>query len=108
MSYLPAQEDPALWLQLIRSRRIGPVTFHRLVADHGGVEAALAALPDIAKAAGVEGYEVCPIGVVRHELAQGRAAKARLLRFGGADYPQALLTLPDAPPLLWAQGDWRC
>jgi DNA processing protein len=105
MSYLPAQEDPALWLQLIRSRRIGPVTFHRLLADHGGVEAALAALPDIAKAAGVDGYEVCPMGVVRHELAQGRAAKARLLRFGGVDYPQALLTLPDAPPLLWVQGD---
>ena len=43
MSHPPAQEDPALWLQLIRSRRIGPVTFHRLLADHGGVEAALAA-----------------------------------------------------------------
>ena len=105
MSYLPTQEDPALWLQLIRSRRIGPVTFHRLLAEHGGVEAAVAALPEIAKAAGIEGYEICPIGVVRHELAQGRAAKARLLRFGGADYPQALLTLPDAPPVLWVQGD---
>jgi len=105
MSHPPAQEDPALWVQLIRSRRIGPVTFHRLLADHGGVEAALAALPDIAKAAGVEGYEICPIGVVRHELAQGRAAKARLLRFGGADYPQTLLSLPDAPPVLWVQGD---
>ena len=61
MSYLPAQEDPALWLQLIRSRRIGPVTFHRLLAEHGGVEAAVAALPEIAKAAGIEGYEICPI-----------------------------------------------
>ena len=89
MSYLPAQEDPALWLQLIRSRRIGPVTFHRLVADHGGVEAALAALPDIAKAAGVEGYEICPIGVVRHELAQGRfvdAAIAKTRRGKGAPH----------------------
>lgn len=105
MSYLPAQEDPELWLQLIRSRRIGPVTFHRLLADHGGVEAALAALPAIAKAAGVEGYEVCPMGVVRQELAQGRAAKARLLRYGAPDYPQTLLSLPDAPPVLWAQGD---
>lgn len=105
MSQLPAQEDPALWLQLIRSRRIGPVTFHRLLADHGGVEAALTALPDIAKAAGVDGYEVCPLGVVRNELAQGRAAKARLLRFGAAGYPRAMMSLPDAPPVLWAQGD---
>ena len=45
------------------------------------------------------------MGVVRHELAQGRAPKARLLHFGGADYPQALLALPDAPRVLWVQGD---
>ena len=43
MSHAPAQEDPTLWLQLIRPRWIGPVTFRRLLADHGGVEAALAA-----------------------------------------------------------------
>lgn len=101
----PAQEDPVLWLQLIRSRRIGPVTFHRIVAEQGGVEAALLALPEIARAAGVTEYEVCPIGVVRHELAQGRAAKARLLLHGQPGYPQALMDLDDAPPILWAQGD---
>ena len=98
-------EDPVLWLQLIRSRRIGPVTFHRIVADHGGVEAALAALPGIAKASGVEDYELCPLGVVKHELAQGRAAKARLVRFGGPGYPVALMDVADAPPVLWVQGD---
>ncbi|MBI1171845.1 DNA-protecting protein DprA [bacterium] len=98
-------EDPALCLQLIRSRRIGPTTFHRLVAERGGVEAALAALPEIAKASGVADYEVCPYGVVKHELAQGRAARARLLVFGGPDYPQRLMDLADAPPVLWAQGD---
>ncbi len=98
-------DDPALWLQLIRSRRIGPATFYRMLADHGGVEAALAALPGIAKAAGVEGYEICPHGVVKHELAQGRAAKARLLVHGGPGYPAALMDVADAPPVLWAQGD---
>ena len=101
----PHFEDPALWLQLIRSRRIGPTTFHRLVAEHGGIEAALKALPGIAKASGVENYEICPIGVVKHEMAQGRAAKARLLLFGGPGYPKALMDLADAPPILWAQGD---
>lgn len=98
-------EDPALWLQLIRSHRIGPVTFHRVVAEQGGVEAALKAMPEIARAAGVEGYEVCPIGVVRHEMAHGRAARARLLLHGGPGYPVALAEIPDAPPILWAQGD---
>ncbi len=101
----PISEDPALWLQLIRSRRIGPVTFHRILAEQGGVEAALKALPGIARAAGVDDYALCPLGVVKHEMAQGRAAKARLLLFGGAFYPQALMDLADAPPILWAQGD---
>ncbi|MGV8987992.1 MAG: DNA-processing protein DprA [Cypionkella sp.] len=101
----PDSEDPALWLQLIRSRRIGPTTFHRVVAEQGGVEAALKALPGIAKAAGVENYEIYPLGVVKHELAQGRAAKARMLIFGGPGYPAALMDLADAPPILWTQGD---
>jgi DNA processing protein len=100
-----AGEDPADWLRLIRSRRVGPVTFHRLVAEHGSVAAALSALPEVARAAGVENYTVCPVEVVRHEMAQGRLAGARLLYWGGPDYPAALMDLPDAPPVLWALGD---
>lgn len=98
-------DDPADWLRLIRSRRVGAVTFHRLLAEHGSVAAALAALPDVARGAGVENYATCPIEVVRHEMAQGRLAGARLLHWGGADYPVSLMDLADAPPVLWALGD---
>ncbi len=98
-------DDPADWLRLIRSRRVGAITFHRLIAEHGSARAALAALPDIARAAGVENYAVCPIEVVRHEVAQARVAGAVMLQFGTADYPAALMDLPDAPPILWAQGN---
>ncbi len=49
-------------LRLVRSRRVGAVTYHRLMAEHGTAKAALEALPGIAKAAGVEEYEVCPLG----------------------------------------------
>lgn len=98
-------EDPVLWLQLLRSRRVGPVTFHRLVRDHGGIEAALKALPETARAAGVEGYEICPLGVVRAELRAGREARAQVLLHGGPGYPRALMDLADAPPVLWLRGD---
>lgn len=101
----PLGEDPVDWLRLIRSRRVGPTTFHRLVAERGSVRDALAALPEIARAAGVEGYEPCPVDVARAELARGRGLGARLLRHGGTDYPLSLMDLPDAPPLLWALGD---
>ncbi len=92
-------------LRLIRSRRVGAVTWHRLMAEHGSAKAALAALPGIARAAGVDSYEICPLGVVEAEMKQGAKAGARLLVHGEADYPRALMDLPDAPPILWALGD---
>jgi DNA processing protein len=99
------QAEAFAMLRLIRSRRVGPVTWHRLVADHGSAGAALEALPGIARAAGVEAYAACPVEVARHEIAQARVAGARMLCYGDADYPVALMDLPDAPPVLWVQGD---
>ncbi len=102
----PWTEDDRLdRLRLVRSRRVGAVTYHRLMAEHGSARAALAALPAIAKTAGVEDYAVCPVGVALAEVKQGCASGARLLVHGEPDYPRALLNLPDAPPVLWALGD---
>ena len=102
--YTP-EDDGSSWLRLIRSRRVGAITFHRLIADHGSAMAALAELPAIARAAGVENYTPCPIEVVRHEMAQARLCGARLLCFPDPEYPSALRDLPDAPPVLWVQGN---
>jgi DNA processing protein len=101
----PQKDDRLDRLRLVRSRRVGAVTYHRLLAEHGSAQAALAALPGIAKAAGVEEYEVCPQGVAQAEMKQGRALGATLLVHGEAAYPQALMDIPDAPPILWALGD---
>jgi len=49
----PLKEDRLDRLRLVRSRRVGAVTFHRLLAEHGTARAALEALPGIAKAAGI-------------------------------------------------------
>jgi DNA processing protein len=102
----PQTEDGRLdCLRLVRSRRVGAVTFHRLLAEHGSARAALAALPGIARAAGVDQYEPCPSGVILAEMKQGRATGAVLLVHGDPDYPQTLADLPDAPPVLWVLGD---
>lgn len=101
----PLKEDRLDRLRLVRSRRVGAVTYHRLMAEHGTARAALEALPGIARAAGVEEYEVCPLGVVQAELKKGQALGARLLVHGEPDYPQPLAEIPDAPPVLWALGD---
>lgn len=98
-------QDRLCRLRLIRSRRVGPITFQRLIAEHGSAAAALAALPDIARASGVEGYAPCSPAVALQEMQAGRAAGARLICLGEADYPAALAEVADAPPVIWARGD---
>jgi DNA processing protein len=98
------EEDRLSWLRLIRSRRVGPATFLRLMGEHGSADAALAALPGIARAAGVEGYQVWSRDEALREIDQGHKRGARLLALGDDAYPPALAALNDPPPLLWAMG----
>jgi DNA processing protein len=72
--------------------------------DHGSASEALAQLPDIARKAGVEKYEICPEGVITAELKAAQARGATLICRGDAQYPLALQDLNDAPPLLWVVG----
>ncbi len=91
-------------LRLIRSRRVGPATYLRLMAEHGSADAALKVLPDIARAAGVDSYTPCPEPVALAELKAAKRAGARMLCLGDADYPTALAEVADAPPVLWVKG----
>ena len=102
----PTTEDTRYsWLRLLRSKRVGPVTFHRLLAEYGTAQNALDALPEVARSAGIKGYETCPAKAVDAEIKAAKAAKARLLCFSDPLYPNLLAGLKDAPPLLWAIGD---
>ncbi|KAA9008071.1 DNA-processing protein DprA [Histidinibacterium aquaticum] len=101
----PTTEDDRLdRLRLLRSRRVGPATWHRLMREHGTAAAALAALPGIARDSGVEDYAPCPEAVARAELKAARAAGAQPLWYGSPDYPASLAEITDAPPLLWLRG----
>jgi len=99
------EEDGLSWLRLIRSRRVGPATFWRLLSEHGSAAAALDALPAVAARSGVEGYQPCPAAVARAEADRARRHGARAVWAGTALYPGILARLPDAPPLLWVRGD---
>lgn len=63
------------------------------------------ALPQVAKAAGVRGYEICPEDVALSELKAAKLAGAEMVALGETRYPSALGELSDAPPLLWCIGD---
>ena len=99
------EDDRVLWLRLLRSRRVGIATFFRLLSEHGSPAAALDALPEIARAAGVERYNTFCEEAARAELSRGADAGATLICYGTSEYPKALYDLADPPPLLWARGD---
>ena len=99
------EEERLAWLRLLRSRRVGATTFHRLMREHGSAADALAALPGVARAAGVHDYHPCPESVAEAELRAARRAGAQMVAIGSPEYPPLLAQLPDAPPILWALGD---
>lgn len=102
------QTDHVNWIRLIRSRRVGPATFHRLMRQHGSVEAALDELPHIAKQAGVSNYAPCPYDAAEAELLEAQQKGYRPLCYGSDEYPALLAETSDAPPLLWARGNLAC
>lgn len=101
------EEDRLSWLRLIRSRRVGPATFLRLMDEHGTADAAIDALPSIAQASGVTDYTPFSRDDALRELSLGRSRGAHLLCLGDPEYPAALAALTDPPPVLWAMGKLR-
>lgn len=99
------EEERFLWLRLLRSRRVGPATFFRLLKAYGSIADAFAALPEVAAQAGVKDYAPCPVEAAAAEFKAARNFGAVPLFFGSLTYPRALYDLPDAPPMLWAYGD---
>lgn len=101
----PTSEDGKLaWLRLIRSRKVGPATFHRLIAEHGSAEAALEALPRMARDAALADYTACSLPAAHAEMGLAQRAGLQLICFGDPSYPLELADLIDAPPLLWLRG----
>ncbi|HSX56932.1 MAG TPA: DNA-processing protein DprA [Sphingomonas sp.] len=92
-------------LRLIRSPRIGPVTYRQLIARFGSAEAALDALPGLALRGGGAAPVIADIGLARREVAAAAKLGARHLFLGDPDYPALLAELESAPPVLIVRGD---
>lgn len=93
-------------LRLARSENVGPATFRRLVGAYGSAEAALTALPDLARRGGLgRAPRIASIDRIEAEIEAGQALGARLLHLGEAAYPPPLAEIDSAPPTLWVRGD---
>ncbi|WP_242138361.1 DNA-processing protein DprA [Sphingomonas sp. TREG-RG-20F-R18-01] len=97
--------DAVARLRLIRTPRIGPVTYAHLLARFGSPEAAILALPQLAARGGGIPPAVAAPAVAERELASVRRLGARHFFKGDPTYPPLLAQLDDAPPALILRGD---
>jgi len=88
-------------LRLARSENVGPVTFRQLLSRFGGAEAALTALPELAKRGGrARPLAICPAATAERELAGLAQLGGRLVVLGEPGYPALLAAIDDAPSVL--------
>lgn len=92
-------------LRLIRTRGIGPVTYGQLLARFGSAEAAIEALPMLARRGGGTAPQVADARIVEREIAAVALLGARHLFVDDPDYPALLTETESAPPVLTIRGD---
>jgi DNA processing protein len=100
-------DDLLARIRLIRSASIGPVTYRQLIARFGGAQAALDAIPDLARRGGGKPPRLFGRDEAERERAKIEKLGARYLTLGQGLYPSLLAELDDAPPLLIARGDLK-
>ena len=91
-------------MRLIRTPGIGPITYRQLLLRFGSAEAALTAVPDLARRGGGKAPAIFPRSAAEREYAAVERAGARYLILGQGLYPRALAELENAPPLLTVMG----
>lgn len=95
-----ADKDIIDTIQLINSGNIGPVTFYKLLKTYGSAENALNNLPSKSKPFARS------LAIRELELAHNQGI--RILTFEDSEYPKNLLSIEDAPPVLYVKGNLSC
>ena len=97
--------DAVARLRLIRSEQIGPVTYRQLVQRFGTAQAALDALPDLARRGGGKTLRIATIDEATRELDALVGFGAQAIFLGTPDYPNLLARTETAPPVIAVKGD---
>ena len=89
------------WTRLARTPRIGPISFHRLIARFRSASAALDALPKLSRG---EPLIAPPADRIEREIDGLEKLKARLVASCEPDYPALLNQLDAPPPVIAVRG----
>jgi DNA processing protein len=98
--------DALARLRLIRTTSVGPVTYRQLLRRFGSPQAAIDAIPDLARRGGGRTPQIPAVAVVEREAERVAALGAHYLFNGRDAYPALLSEADDAPPALIAAGDF--
>jgi DNA processing protein len=104
---LTAPSDLIDRLRLIRTPGIGPIAYRQLLLRFGSAEAALAAIPDLARRGGGRAPVVYARQSAEREIEAVEKLGARYLSLGQGLYPPSLAEVDGAPPLLTVKGDLK-
>ena len=91
-------------LRLIRTPKIGPISYRQLLARFGSAEAAIEALPMLAARGGGKSPPVASAALAEGELATAARLRARHLFLFDPDYPPLLAELENAPAAMTVRG----
>ncbi|HAQ33897.1 MAG: DNA-protecting protein DprA [Maricaulis sp.] len=93
------------WVRLARTEGVGPVTFFKLIERFGDADAAIDALPDLARKAGRRQAPRIPTrDQVEAEIRATQDFGARIVTAADPDYPRLLRELDPPPPVLTLMG----
>ena len=93
------------WLRLIRSENVGPRTFLALLAHYGSAQAAVVALPALARRGGATGpARICSADEAEREIDAAGSLGVSFIALGEPDYPTRLSMIDDAPPMIAVRG----
>lgn len=98
-------EERIARLRLIRSEKIGPITFYKLLVRFGSATKALQQLPILAQRGGKKSTYIMSEEEAKRELKTLYDFGGHMIVVGDDDYPEWLSTVEDAPPVLNVIGD---
>jgi DNA processing protein len=99
-----AQDEAFARIRLLRSPNVGPISYTQLLRRFGTAQAALDALPGLARRGGRD-YRPASGAAIEREVVAVRAAGARYLFHDMPGYPELLGRMEGAPPILTVRGD---
>ena len=109
----PPDAEALAWLALARAPGLGPVRAAALADAFGSAAAAVAArgrptpgVPGLSPSRARAALAAVDVGAADREAARGARVGARLVAFGGPEYPTGWSPTDGWPPVLWVRGAW--